>query len=76
LRVRTERDFPQHWAGTQNNLGNAYWGVPTGERGDNLKRAIGCFEAAGRGYDAVGMTDEAEQAREAARRLRAQPGKS
>ncbi len=23
LRVRTERDFPEEWAATQNNLGNA-----------------------------------------------------
>lgn len=33
-------------AGMQNNLGNAYGKLPTGDRGENLKRAIACFEAA------------------------------
>ncbi len=46
LRVRTERDFPQDWAATQNNLGNAYFYLPSGDRADNLKRAIACYEAA------------------------------
>ncbi|MBN9118887.1 MAG: hypothetical protein J0I06_06970 [Planctomycetes bacterium] len=50
LRVRTEADFPQDWAMTQNNLGNAYSDLPTGDRGENLRRAIGCFEAALRVY--------------------------
>jgi hypothetical protein len=31
---------------TQNNLGNAYLYLPTGDRGENLRRAIACFEAA------------------------------
>ena len=35
---------------TQNNLGNAYSNLPTGDRGENLKRAIGCYEAALRVY--------------------------
>ncbi len=30
----------------QNNLGIAYSDLPTGDRGENLKRAIGCYEAA------------------------------
>ena len=34
-----------YWATTQNNLGIAYANLPTGERGDNLRRAIACFEA-------------------------------
>jgi hypothetical protein len=46
LHVRTERDLPHDWATTQNNLGNAYTGLPTGDHGDNLQRAIACFEAA------------------------------
>ncbi len=35
---------------TQNNLGNAYVNLPTGDRGANLRRAIDCFEAALRVY--------------------------
>ena len=49
LRVRTEADYPDKWAATQNNLGVAYWNLPTGDRGENLPR-IGCFEAALRVY--------------------------
>ncbi len=33
-------------AACQNNLGNAYWNLPTGDRAENLKKAIACFEAA------------------------------
>jgi predicted ATPase/class 3 adenylate cyclase len=33
-------------AGADNNLGKAYWELPTGDRGDNLQRAIACYEAA------------------------------
>ncbi|MBI4489703.1 MAG: tetratricopeptide repeat protein [Deltaproteobacteria bacterium] len=33
-------------AGCQNNLGNAYQNLPTGDRGENLKKAIACYEAA------------------------------
>jgi predicted ATPase len=29
-----------------NNLGNAYRNLPSGDRGDNLKRAIACYETA------------------------------
>ncbi len=46
LRVYTEGEFPQGWAGTQNNLGNAYGDLPAGDRGANLSRAIACYEAA------------------------------
>jgi class 3 adenylate cyclase/predicted ATPase len=38
------------WAGTQNNLGNAYSTLPTGDRGENLTKAIACYEAARRVY--------------------------
>ena len=31
---------------TQNNLGIAYCDLPTGDRGENLRRAIACYEAA------------------------------
>jgi len=46
----TERDFPVQWATTQNNLGNAYSDLPTGDRAENLKKAIACYEAALRVY--------------------------
>ncbi len=44
LRVRTEQDFPQDWATTQNNLGIAWSNLPTGDRGENLYHAITCRE--------------------------------
>ena len=44
--MRTEADFPSAWASTQNNLGNAYSELPTGDRGENLRRAIACYESA------------------------------
>ena len=31
---------------TQNNLGNAYLRLPTGDRGENLRAAIECYERA------------------------------
>jgi tetratricopeptide (TPR) repeat protein len=34
------------WARWQNNLGNAYCDLPTGDRAANLARAIACYEAA------------------------------
>jgi class 3 adenylate cyclase/predicted ATPase len=36
----------QQWARTQNNLGIAYRNLPTGDRGENLAKAIACYEAA------------------------------
>jgi tetratricopeptide (TPR) repeat protein len=35
---------------TQNNLGNAYLSLPTGDRADNLQRAIACYQEALRFY--------------------------
>jgi hypothetical protein len=32
--------FPQQWAGTQNNLANAYKDRIKGERGENIEKAI------------------------------------
>ena len=46
LQVRTRDTFPQDWAGTQNNLGNAYLYRIRGDRADNLERAIAAYEAA------------------------------
>ena len=37
-------------AGCQNNLGNAYSDLPTGDRGANLQQAIACYQAALRVY--------------------------
>ena len=34
------------WAMAQNNLGNAWQNMPTGDRGENLQRAIEAYEAA------------------------------
>ena len=65
LRVYTEADFPSDWAMTQNNLGIAYRDLPTGDRGENLRRAIACYEAALRVYTEaglpVGLGDDPEQ---------------
>jgi tetratricopeptide (TPR) repeat protein len=35
---------------TQHNLGNAYSDLPTGDRSENLRRAIACYENALRVY--------------------------
>ena len=51
-------------AGCQNNLGNAYVNLPTGNRGASVQKAIDCFEAAVRGYEAAGITQEADRLRE------------
>lgn len=64
LRVRTERDFPGHWAETQYNLGNVYEDLAAREQ------AILCFESAARGYAAVGLTENAEDARQRAATLK------
>ncbi len=69
LRVRTERDFPADWAMTQYNLGIAYEEMAAGEQGRDRRQAILCFESAARGYSAVGLTDNAERARQNAARL-------
>jgi predicted ATPase/class 3 adenylate cyclase/tetratricopeptide (TPR) repeat protein len=37
-------------ASAQNHLGIAYWNLPTGDHGRNLRRAIECYEAALRVY--------------------------
>ena len=49
-RFYTAQDFPERWATTQNNLGSAYWSLPTGSRSDNLQKAITAYEAALRVY--------------------------
>jgi len=34
------------WAETQNNLGIAYTNLPTGDRGEDLRQAVACYDAA------------------------------
>ncbi|QQW31876.2 CHAT domain-containing protein [Arthrospira sp. PCC 9108] len=46
LEVRTRSAFPEDWATTQNNLGNAYSDRIRGERADNMEEAIRRYEAA------------------------------
>ena len=46
LTVYTRRAFPEQWASTQNNLGNAYRNRILGERAENLEEAITAFTAA------------------------------
>ncbi|MEX6779353.1 CHAT domain-containing protein [Limnospira fusiformis] len=46
LEVRTRTDFPEDWATTQNNLGNAYQTRIRRERADNIESGIGCYQAA------------------------------
>ncbi|MBK7927618.1 MAG: hypothetical protein IPJ98_09020 [Bryobacterales bacterium] len=46
LHVRTERDDLVRFAATVQNLGTAYRELPSGDRRDNLRHAIGCYSAA------------------------------
>lgn len=41
---------PEAWAKTQNNLGQTYWRLPTGDRRSNLAKAIACYQSATRFY--------------------------
>jgi len=45
VKYYTEKDFPEDWAATQNNLGIAYAKLPTNDHGQNLQKAITTFEA-------------------------------
>jgi hypothetical protein len=60
LQVRTREAFPLDWAQTQNNLGNAYWSLPTGDRAANLQQAIACYQAALQIFSLARMDDYAE----------------
>ncbi|WP_287267314.1 tetratricopeptide repeat protein [Moorena sp. SIO3A2] len=40
LEVSTREAFPINWAGTQNNLGNAYRNRITGDKAQNLEDAF------------------------------------
>ncbi|MCP2729132.1 tetratricopeptide repeat protein, partial [Limnofasciculus baicalensis] len=50
LRIRTESDFPQDWAQTQNNLANAYNNRIAGDKRENLENAIAYYHKALRIY--------------------------
>lgn len=45
-RAAAEKLGTEATAGADNSLGNAYADLPTGDRGENLGRAIACYEAA------------------------------
>ncbi|MBP0016182.1 MAG: tetratricopeptide repeat protein, partial [Cyanobacteria bacterium SBLK] len=46
LKVFDRSAFPQDWAMTQNNLGDAYYERIRGDRADNLENAIAAYELA------------------------------
>ncbi|MBW4618899.1 MAG: tetratricopeptide repeat protein [Cyanosarcina radialis HA8281-LM2] len=46
LKIYTRENFPQDWAGVQNNLGIAYHARIKGERAENLERSIGFHQQA------------------------------
>ncbi|NEO65524.1 MAG: hypothetical protein F6J98_36095, partial [Moorea sp. SIO4G2] len=46
LEVYTKPDFPEEWARTLYNLGNAYSNRIVGETTENLENAIACYEHA------------------------------
>jgi class 3 adenylate cyclase/predicted ATPase len=71
VRVYSERDFPREWANAQYNLGTIYEKRSAGKAGKDLQQAILCFESAARGYTAVGIMDQAEEARQRAAALAA-----
>ena len=66
-RTAAEKLGAEAMAGADNNLGNAYGDLPTGDRGDNLRRAIACYEAALRVRTEArlpaGLGDDPEQPR-------------
>jgi hypothetical protein len=46
LAVYGEENSPKKRAATRHDLGRAYWKLPTGDRAQNLKKAIEACEAA------------------------------
>ncbi|WP_395649407.1 tetratricopeptide repeat protein [Planktothrix agardhii] len=46
LEIYTREAFPEQWAGTQNNLANAYKDRIKGEKAENIERAIRFYQAA------------------------------
>lgn len=58
LEFYTGEETGKLWAMAQNNLGSAYIDLPTGDRGDNLGKAIECYEAALRVYTEKGFPQQ------------------
>ena len=58
LEIYTEKMFPKDWALTQNNLGNAYFVLPSINREENLRSAIGCYESTLRVYSEQSFPQE------------------
>lgn len=54
LRVRTEKQYPEQWAGTLFVLGQAYLLLPCGKTEKNQDIAISCYKKAIHGYEKVG----------------------
>lgn len=50
--------FPEEWAATQYNLGNAYAERGTKDVAENIETAIGCYEAALKVYDSEKFPQE------------------
>ncbi len=44
--VFTSSNYPEQWAATQYNLGNAYCDRIRGQKTENIEKAISCYEAA------------------------------
>lgn len=54
-----QRDhFPEQWAGTHNNLGNAYVERIQGDRAENLEKAIASYQAAAEVYGRDNAPDD------------------
>lgn len=69
LEVRTPDEFPGEWAETQFNLALLYARRSAGQAGPDRDRAVRCFNAAAHGFDLVGLTEEAADARRRAAAL-------
>ena len=54
LNIFTFDAFPQQWAATQNNLANAYSNRIRGDKAENIKQAVMCYQNALQGYETAG----------------------
>jgi hypothetical protein len=57
----------------QNNLGKAYADLPTGNRAQNLKKAIACYESALKTWAPEAFPDDHELASDNLNRTRREP---
>ncbi|MDT9196553.1 CHAT domain-containing protein, partial [Limnospira sp. PMC 1042.18] len=58
LKVYTRTAFPEDWARTQNNLGNAYLYRIKGDRAENIDRAIAAYQATLEVYTRTAFPEE------------------